>query len=786
MCKWNIQKNNSKGHRKLHLLRRNIMEKMKYNISARTTILIGREGVSRADGAIIELIKNTYDADADFCYIAFDIPNDKMYIIDNGIGMTKQVIQSSWMLIGTDNKKYNFLSEKKRVKSGEKGIGRFALDRLGSKCTMYTKNECEQLIYWYNNWNEFEKSGKTLDEIEADFEYLDNSFFDVIPPFIIKELNRLKEKKQGEAILFGQQTPEFSLETGTMFIIEGLRDKWSYSEVEKIFSVLGFLVPPGEQTQYYIFAQKNFNQIAEEIECEAITDYDYKVTSCFDGENICVTIFRNEFDINVMPKDLFYEEAFKTEPYTLNIFEKGKFQIRLSLPELTGNNNSEFLEKAKEVGPFKFQYVFMKLGGGEGNYYYKPVNSKRKLWMEEHGGIKIYRDNFVVRPYGDPKSKSYDWLGLDARKGVNPVAISDKSEQWHVNNSQIQGTVLISRTDNFSILDKSSREGIIENDYFEILSNILISIISLFEKDRAYIVHNIKNYKVAKDANNTAKEQASEIATGILKKKKSNFNNEESDTERLAKAVKIYEEEREEFISEIKLLRALATNGLMTTTMVHDLKTINSLLVSRVNGFRIAIKKGDDKLISRNLDDLTSNDEFLKSWITVITTQSNRDRRKRSKKDIVKTIETGIKLLDPILKRKKVNLEIKTNGCTAVKKIFETDFDSIIYNLIINSIESFEDTKCEDRKIHISVEADESKFYIHYLDNGHGLTEKFINSPYDIFKYGTTSKYDNLGNQIGTGLGMYIVASSVNEYLGTYTITKVKDGFGIDISIPLN
>ena len=50
---------------------------MKYNISARTTILIGREGVSRADGAIIELIKNTYDADADFCYIAFDIPNDR-------------------------------------------------------------------------------------------------------------------------------------------------------------------------------------------------------------------------------------------------------------------------------------------------------------------------------------------------------------------------------------------------------------------------------------------------------------------------------------------------------------------------------------------------------------------------------------------------------------------------------------------------------------------------------------------------------------------------------------
>ncbi len=116
---------------------------MKYNISARTTILIGREGVSRTDGAIIEARKNTYDADADFCYIAFDPANDALYILDNGIGMTKHIIESYWMLIGTDNKKYNYLSDRKRVKSGEKGIGRFALDRLGSKCTMYTKNSSE-------------------------------------------------------------------------------------------------------------------------------------------------------------------------------------------------------------------------------------------------------------------------------------------------------------------------------------------------------------------------------------------------------------------------------------------------------------------------------------------------------------------------------------------------------------------------------------------------------------------------------------------------------------------
>ena len=75
--------------------------------------------------------------------------------------------------------------------------------------------------------------------------------------------------------------------------------------------------------------------------------------------------------------------------------------------------------------------------------------------------------------------------------------------------------------------------------------------------------------------------------------------------------------------------------------------------------------------------------------------------------------------------------------------------------------------------------------YIHYLDNGHGLSDGFKSNPYDIFKYDTTSKFDSKGNQLGTGLGMYIVASSVNEYRGAYNITKITEGFGLDIIIPI-
>lgn len=58
------------------------MEKMKYKMSSRATILLGRESVSRVDGAIIELVKNTYDADAGFCFICFDVEHDHIYILD--------------------------------------------------------------------------------------------------------------------------------------------------------------------------------------------------------------------------------------------------------------------------------------------------------------------------------------------------------------------------------------------------------------------------------------------------------------------------------------------------------------------------------------------------------------------------------------------------------------------------------------------------------------------------------------------------------------------------------
>ncbi len=144
-----------------------------FSISARTAKLIGMENFANAEGAIVELVKNAYDADADVCVVVADIrdsqKDSRLFIIDNGVGMTQETILRHWMTIGTDDKLVNAkTSGKRRVKSGAKGIGRFALNRLGTKAEMvtFTGESDSQGYRWSVDWSKFDKAS-ILSDITA-------------------------------------------------------------------------------------------------------------------------------------------------------------------------------------------------------------------------------------------------------------------------------------------------------------------------------------------------------------------------------------------------------------------------------------------------------------------------------------------------------------------------------------------------------------------------------------------------------------------------------------------
>ncbi|MFF3150709.1 hypothetical protein ACFVRU_55715, partial [Streptomyces sp. NPDC057927] len=598
--------------------------------------------------------------------------------------------------------------------------------------------------------------------IEADFEYDSRNFVEVIPQIIINNIEEL-------------ENVPFNLQSGTLLKISDLRDEWTQKKIEKILDSLGYIIPPSEQKDYLICVQKKVSDSVFVIENKISEEYDYRITAEFVDNNFKVRLSRNEFDINKIPQELFEMDEFKVAPYTYEDFKEKEIEYDYKISELMRTNDQEYINMVKELGELKFEYTFMKLTMTESDkntYFYKTISKNRREWMNNHGGIKIYRDNFLVRPYGDPNSDSFDWLGVDARRVNNPTSISHPTGSWSVAHRQSQGTLSISRIENYNILDKSSREGLIENDHFKVLKEVIINIINIFESDRAYIARNVKKYNDKINEKEITKSEGSKIAKEIIIETiKKNDNKEteiknganiptfksynESDeqekkVEKLAMAVQYFEEEREDLISENKLLRRLATNGLITSSIVHDLKSIKATFVNRVDSIEYLMEHNEHDLLKRSLSDLKNADEFLKSWVTVSTHQKN-DKRKRPKQNLYETVKNTVYLIESILKQKNISIDVTEDGKEAFKKIYASDFESILYNLIINSIESFERNKRGDRNINISLSTG-TEFVIHYEDNGSGLSTIF-KSPYDIFEYGVTSKYDKDGIPIGTGLG---------------------------------
>ena len=131
-----------------------VMEKLKYIIEDSTIAeLLGVQNFSTDEAAILELVKNAYDANALNLKIIFK--NDELQIIDNGVGMNAEDIKAHWMHIGKSRKKYEIIDENnnKRVQAGSKGVGRFALSRLGNSVCMKSKRSDYIGVIWRTDWN---------------------------------------------------------------------------------------------------------------------------------------------------------------------------------------------------------------------------------------------------------------------------------------------------------------------------------------------------------------------------------------------------------------------------------------------------------------------------------------------------------------------------------------------------------------------------------------------------------------------------------------------------------
>ncbi len=131
--------------------------------AGRHILTIGRDLIQDPYAAVVELVKNAYDADATEIRICFTQKNSgiEIRITDDGHGMTEDVVKNRWMVPSTSDKLIRRESPKHRVMQGRKGIGRYAVSILGNELLMETYATNKNVINktsLYVDWTQFEKA----------------------------------------------------------------------------------------------------------------------------------------------------------------------------------------------------------------------------------------------------------------------------------------------------------------------------------------------------------------------------------------------------------------------------------------------------------------------------------------------------------------------------------------------------------------------------------------------------------------------------------------------------
>lgn len=188
---------------------------MRFIASTNLKSLLGKGLVTDQIAAIFELVKNSYDADADQVVISFkNLNTDSPYIViaDDGIGMSLDDIERKWMVIGTDSKKKKLYSSiYHRPLNGDKGIGRFSVDRLGEILDLSSvERNSGQEINMHFDWNEFENSYRNVSDVKI--------------PYTLKKVQLRR--------------------TGVRLKISGLRDHWDEENIRKLIKNLRQLKSP--------------------------------------------------------------------------------------------------------------------------------------------------------------------------------------------------------------------------------------------------------------------------------------------------------------------------------------------------------------------------------------------------------------------------------------------------------------------------------------------------------------------------------------------------------------
>ncbi len=400
---------------------------------ARLVLLLGDQLIRDPGIAAFELVKNAYDADSPDVKITMSKVTDRNHgriiVEDRGSGMDLTTVTQVWLEPGTDYRKRQQEAGKRtpkygRLPLGEKGVGRFAAHKLGRSVELTTR-----------------KRGNPEVVVQIDWEaFLERKYLTDVPI-------RVKER---EPRLFTANR------TGTQIEISRLREEWTRGMVRDLARAVNSISSP--------FDEKGAFK-AHLI----LTEYQEWLDGLLSADKVLeYALFRAHCQIN--GRQLTYKYKFTPLPGMDRVAPR---KVRLPRPMFVTSSAGLSVDLSEHrIGPVDVDlYIFDR----DPKVLELAVTDKKGLkeFLDQAGGIRVYRDGIRVYDYGEP---SNDWLGLGGRRVNIPAR--------RISNNIVIGAVSLELAKSRDLIEKTNREGFVDNEAYRAFHDAVLFAVAQIEVER--------------------------------------------------------------------------------------------------------------------------------------------------------------------------------------------------------------------------------------------------------------------------------------------------------------
>jgi signal transduction histidine kinase len=726
---------------------------------------LGEELISNEVVAVIELVKNSYDADATHVLIRFNGPLEpkagSIEVIDNGTGMEVQTVRTVWMEPATPSKRGTLRRSKnyKRRLLGEKGIGRFASSRLADELEVISRTKGNaQEVYGIFDWRQFDDEEKYLDEIEILWD--ERAPVEIMPGGII---DRLWDEAD-------ELPPARLRATGTVLRMTGLKQKWEAQHFEDLRRSLARLVSPKLTKKKHddkdpgfevaLALPPEFSPFSSKVEPPPILRHPHYVVS---GSMTADGYFEMRYRILSVGID-------KTiKGHLIRVKDaRGRFELRdLDSANSTADDKPSDA-RVVECGPIEIE---LRVWDRDelGNVVQKTNSTIKDIRrdLDAVAGINIYRDGFRVLPYGEPQD---DWLRLDLRRVQNPT--------FRLSNNQIYGVVLISADANPRLRDQSNREGLDENQAIQDLRDVMSELLNRLE---------ILRYQARPREKKKGNKPVGGLFSGFDLTPLTEFVAKNLPEDKEAKALLERTEQMlgtqlKEIQTVLGRYQRLATLGQLIDHVLHEgrqpIATINSEAALGLDDVKRADALGSTFVskASGRYTVIRKQGDVLAIAFKRMEPFGGRRRGRPTQLYLEEIIRDAFSIFDDDITR--LNVKPTLPRSQTLVRVDPAEMQEVIINLVQNSLYWLEQVNETRRQIAVAVERKGPEHVdILFSDSGPGIPEENRES---IFEPYFSTKPE------GIGLGLSIVGEIISDYYeGSLELLKVGPLKGANFLITL-